>query len=163
MDQPNNPSSTRQCGSPSWMVPYVSCVRGAGTWDWFSAVTTNVSGRYDKNFPLLLGELSPMQVVDTEPGTDNSSHPEEATQPCKCHAPACAHALIASRWDVWWCITKIGLPACRTATIALYPLPKAVLSNSGHLRSGGWAGDEDSIMGTERRDDVAGEHYYGQI
>ena len=54
-------------------------------------------------------------------------------------------------------------PSCRTATIALYPLPKAVLSNSGHLRSGGWAGDEDSIMGTERRDDVAGEHYYGQI
>ena len=47
MEQPNKTSCPLdQCGIPSWKVPYGSCVRGVGTWGWFSAVVTNVSGRY---------------------------------------------------------------------------------------------------------------------
>ena len=85
-----------------------------------------------------------MQVADTEPGTDNSSHPLGHVSAMPQHARM---LLLLPGGTSGGALPKLAfLPDSDNRSVSV---TKAVLSNSGHLRSGWYH--------------ATGEHYYRQI
>ena len=124
-----------------------------GTGDWFSAATTG-GGYYkcDHNCRDGINYFCPIQVfisaLSHHFGNSNATCRWPTTNlgiilssnPGLLNLVSACMLALPPQWDVWWCITKIGLPGGRQSL----SVTKAALSN--HLRSSG----RDGWLDTER-------------